>query len=88
MVPGYKGKGDLIDDIDAIDHRRRGTHRDEGIHVGGAVPQGFEAGEEVVPVQIENGQGEQELGKGKGQRIVHAVQPAGTGSPTMLPIER
>ena len=77
MVPGYKGKGDLIDDIDAIDHRCRGTHRDEGIHVGGAVPQGFEAGEEVVPVQIENGQGEQELGKGKGQRIVHAVQPAG-----------
>ena len=81
VIPGYKGKGDLVDDVDAVDHRRRGAHCDERIHVGRAVPQGLEAGEEIVPVQIENGQGEQELGEGKGQGIVHSVQPAGDRQP-------
>ena len=81
MVHRHHGKRDLVDDIDAVHQRRSGTHGDEGIHVGRPMPQRFEPGEEIVAVQVQNGQRQQQLGEGEGQRIVHAVHPLGHRQP-------
>lgn len=70
MSPWPRPVADLVNGKDAIDHSRDGAHSDERVHVGAAVEQGAEAVFVVLVVDIQDRQGEQELGKGEGYGVL------------------
>ena len=87
-VPVAQAVADLVNGKDAIDHSRDGAHGDERVHVGAAVEQGAEAVFVVLVVDIQDRQGEQELGKGEGYGVLVTHQEkAGRGAPIMCPME-
>ena len=59
----------------AIDQRRTGTHRNEGIHVGSLMPQGFQATGKIHPVQIHRRQGQEKLQQRGYHGIFQTVVP-------------
>ena len=69
----------LVDGKDAVNHRCRRAHGDEGVHIGGPMPQGFKAHLVIGVVDVEDGQGEQQLSETKGQSVFHSHQEGGEG---------
>ena len=84
-VPVAQAVADLVNGKDAIDHSRDGAHSDERVHIGAAVEQGAEAVFVVLVVDIQDRQGEQELGKGEGYGVLVTHQESGEGGAHHVP---
>ncbi len=80
QVPGDEEQG-----RHAVEHRGRGAKGDERVHVGRAVPQGLEAHRIVFAVDIQDGQGEQELEEGHHQGVGRLVEEGGQGPAHHVP---
>ena len=70
---------DLEQSGDAIYHGGSGAQGDEGIHIGGPMPEGFEPNLVVLVIDIQDGQGEQELDKGHHKHIAGIVEEGRQG---------
>ena len=80
QVPGDEEQG-----RHAVEHRGGGAKGDERVHVGRAVPQGLEAHRIVFAVDIQDGQGEQELEEGHHQGVGRLVEEGGQGPAHHVP---
>ena len=77
--------GQLVENENTVSHGSGGTDGYQGIHVGRTVPQRFEADPVVFAVEGKDGEGEQQLGQGKGQQIVMPRQERRQGQAQHVP---
>ena len=70
---------DLVDGEHPVNHGGGGPHRDQGVHIGRAAEEGLEAHLIIFVVEVHDGQGQQQLGEGKGQGVFHPHQESRQG---------
>ena len=73
-IPVAEPPGDLIDGVNPVHERGPGSQRDEGIHIGRAMPEVFKSVPEIVPSRRQHRQEEQKLGEREDHRVLSSQQ--------------
>ena len=84
-VPMPQAIADKIQRNDTVNHSGRSAYRNQGIHIGRAVPQGLKPDPEVFLIDNQRWNGQQKQRQGIGHGVLHPVEEAWDGPAHHMP---